>query len=209
LALIAPAVNLLVVPLVAPAMAAGLVAMVGGWFIASGVPPAVGMILAAPGWVALRVIIGIVELAAAMPLASVSFDPPVGVALAIGTMAVAAGVLAWRRRRWAWAGRSPVTRPAHDERRPAERRPTTRPMRIAVGGLIAAVSVAGAVAISRPVGVARVTVLDIGQGDAILVARRSAARRRRTRSRPPPGRARSADPTVGPSHRRPDPQPPA
>jgi competence protein ComEC len=43
------------------------------------------------------------------------------------------------------------------------------PMRLASAGLVVAIAVAGAVAITRPAGVARVTVLDVGQGDAILV----------------------------------------
>ena len=38
LALISPAVNLLVVPLVAPAMAAGLVALLGGALVSLGAP---------------------------------------------------------------------------------------------------------------------------------------------------------------------------
>ncbi len=35
--------------------------------------------------------------------------------------------------------------------------------------LVVAVAVAGAVAVSRPAGVARITILDVGQGDAILI----------------------------------------
>ena len=42
LALIAPVVNLFVVPLVAPAMAAGIVALLGGAIVAAGAPSAVG-----------------------------------------------------------------------------------------------------------------------------------------------------------------------
>ena len=78
LALIAPVVNLLVVPLVAPAMAAGIVALLGGAIVAAGAPSAVGAILAAPGWVALRLMIGIVDIAAGMPSASVTLEPPIG-----------------------------------------------------------------------------------------------------------------------------------
>jgi competence protein ComEC len=42
-------------------------------------------------------------------------------------------------------------------------------MRLASGALIVAVAVAGAVVVTRSAGIARVTVLDVGQGDAILV----------------------------------------
>jgi competence protein ComEC len=167
LAIVAPAVNLLVVPLVAPAMAAGLVALVGGVLMAIGAPPAVGMVLAAPGWVALRLIIGIVDVAAAVPLASVSFEPAVGLALGLGSALTAAGWVASRGRE------RPRTRGVAVERRRAARpdpaAPRSMAVRVATAGLVVAVTVAGAVAITRPAGVARVTVLDVGQGDAILV----------------------------------------
>ena len=60
LALVAPVVNLAVVPLVAPAMAVGLVAMVGGGLVVAGAPAVVGAVLAAPGWVILRLLDAIV-----------------------------------------------------------------------------------------------------------------------------------------------------
>jgi competence protein ComEC len=167
LAIIAPAVNLLVVPLVAPAMAAGLVALLGGALVALGAPAAIGMVLAAPGWVALRLIIGIVDVAAAIPLASVSFDPTTGAALGFGSALLAATGVAWRRR----GRRHRVRVTAIDRARSiaADPPPRSMPMRLASASLVVAVAVAGAVAIMRPAGVARVTVLDVGQGDAILV----------------------------------------
>ena len=168
LAVIAPAVNLLVVPLVAPAMAAGLVALLGGALVAVGAPAAIGMALAAPGWVALRVIIGIVDIAAAVPLASVSFDPATGAALGFGSALLGAAVVAARRRRGRQVAR-PVDDASLDRSRPTAARPRPMPVRLAWAGLVVAVAVAGAVAITRPDGVARVTVLDVGQGDAILV----------------------------------------
>jgi competence protein ComEC len=164
LALIAPAVNLLVVPLVAPAMAAGLVALAGGGLVAVGAPQIVGVVLAAPGWVVLRLIVGIVDAAAGLPLASVAFEPPVGLALAAGSTTSAALARAWMHRRRRVPGRGQMER-----ERPSRRAPGSVPLRIATGGLIVAVAVAGGVAVSRPAGVARVTVLDVGQGDAILV----------------------------------------
>ncbi len=164
LAVVAPAVNLVVVPLVAPAMAAGLVALVGAALVAAGGPSAIGIALAAPGWVALRSIIGIVDVAAALPMASIPFDPPVGLGLAVGSTALAATAVAWRRRR-----RPTGNRPSSDRSRDAPRAARSMPMRIATGALIVAVAVVGGVAASRPAGVARVTVLDVGQGDAILI----------------------------------------
>jgi competence protein ComEC len=158
LALIAPGVNLLVVPLVAPAMAAGLLAMGGGALVSAGLPDAAGAILAAPGWVALRLMIRVVEAAASLPFASVQVEPAVGVAAAVAT---GASILAL-------AARSPRHQPA---REPASAAQPARPiaLRIATASLIVAVAVAGAVVVVRPAGVVRVTVLDVGQGDAILV----------------------------------------
>lgn len=168
LAVIAPAVNLLVVPLVAPAMAAGLVAMLGGALVAGGAPEAVGMVLAAPGWVALRLIIGIVDVAASIPMASVSFEPATGAVLGFGSALLAAAVIGLRRRRG--RGRRPVdVARGLDRSRPTATSPRAMPLRLASASLVVAIAVAGAVAITRPAGVARVTVLDVGQGDAILV----------------------------------------
>ncbi|HET9757331.1 MAG TPA: ComEC/Rec2 family competence protein [Candidatus Limnocylindrales bacterium] len=168
LAVIAPAVNLLVVPLVAPAMAAGLVALLGGALVAVGAPEGIGMVLAAPGWVALRAIIGIVDVAAGVPLASVSFEPATGAVLGFGSALVAAAVMAVRRWRGRRRPRVDVTAD-FDRSRPTAASPRPIPLRLASASLIVAVAVAGAVAITRPAGVARVTVLDVGQGDAILV----------------------------------------
>ncbi len=164
LALIAPAVNLLVVPLVAPAMAAGIVALAGGTLVAVGAPDATGTILAAPAWVALRLIIGIVDVAAVVPFASVSLEPPLGAFVGIGSALAGAGLVAWRRH-------SPrrVEAPSIDRQRSTTRTPRSMTLRLATGGLIVAVAVAGAVAVTRTDGTARVTVLDVGQGDAILV----------------------------------------
>ena len=168
LALISPVVNLLVVPLVAPAMAAGIVAMAAGGMVALGAPSGIGAILAAPGWVALRLIIGIVDVAARVPFASVSVPPPIGVALGAGTAALILGVAGWRpRARHIRSTSAPVGPSA-----PAVReQPTPHPiaLRLATMGLVVAVAIAGAVALSRPAGVARISVLDVGQGDAILV----------------------------------------
>ncbi len=77
LALVAPVVNLAVVPLVAPAMAAGLVALTGGLLSQVGAPSIVGTILAVPGWVLLRLLDAIVLAAASLPFASVTLTPTI------------------------------------------------------------------------------------------------------------------------------------
>jgi competence protein ComEC len=170
LSIISPVVNLFVVPLVAPAMAAGLLAMLAGGLVTVGLPEGVGAVLAAPGWIALRLIIGIVDVAARVPLASVTVPPAIGVALGAGTAALIVGIAGWRPRSVASvapqrATDGTATRTAGDER-PA---PSSMAIRVATGGLVVAIAAAGAVALSRPAGVARISVLDVGQGDAILV----------------------------------------
>ena len=70
LALLSPLVNLVVVPLVAPAMAAGIVALGAGALVMGGAPVVVGAVLAAPAWVILRILVGVVEIAASLPFAT-------------------------------------------------------------------------------------------------------------------------------------------
>ena len=174
LALISPAVNLLVVPLVTPAMAAGLVALLAGAIVSAGAPAALGAVLAAPGWIALRLTIGIVEVAAGIPFGSVAFEPVVGAALGVASAIVGIAVVLLRRR--PPLGRSGAShpdsaRPARDVAARSHRRPPAHRRRAARRPSVSSSrsSVAGAVAVSRPAGVARITILDVGQGDAILI----------------------------------------
>ncbi len=136
LALISPAVNLVVVPLVTPAMAAGLVALLGGALVSAGAPAALGAILAAPGWIALRMTIGVVEVAAGIPFGSIAFEPVVGVALGVGSAGVGVAMVLLRRRpavetRWGpqarpGAPRSATCRCDRTDREPAHREPAAR-----------------------------------------------------------------------------------
>ncbi len=176
LAILSPLVNLAVVPLVAPAMAVGLVALAGGALVLAGVPSMVGAILAAPGWVVLGILVAIVQVAAGLPFASVSLDAPLDSVAAGASVAGLAGLTWWRRR-----GRSGRSRPAGPAlehamggtgaRRNRDRShdPGRAARRAATMGLVVAVAVTGGVVAARPSGVARVTILDVGQGDAILV----------------------------------------
>src|SRR6478672_10134788 len=86
LAILSPVVNLVVVPLVAPAMAAGVVALAGGGLVLGGAPPVIGAVIAAPGWVILRVLVAIVTVAAGLPFASVTLEPPHDVVAATVTI---------------------------------------------------------------------------------------------------------------------------
>ena len=178
LAILSPIVNLAVVPLVAPAMAAGIVALAGGVAIQFGVPALAGAVVAAPGWVILRILVAIVEVAAGIPFASVTLGPPFDSVAAAVTVAALAALTWWRRgstirRRSAGRpldaarGLGSASNIGSASRRHRDTGRTVR--RAATMGLVVAVAVAGGVAMARPSGVARVTILDVGQGDAILV----------------------------------------
>ncbi len=167
LAILSPLVNLVVVPLVAPAMAVGLVAMAGGALVAAGGPPVFGAVVAAPGWVILRILVTVVETAAGLPFASVTLGPPFDLLAALATSAGIVGVTWWSRRpRITGRAASPPT-PATGATRPAHARSAAR--RATVAALLTSVVVTGAVVAARPPGVPTISILDVGQGDAILV----------------------------------------
>ncbi len=183
LSLVAPVVNLVVVPLIAPAMAAGIVALGAGAAVALGVPSAVGAVLAAPAWAALKLIVWIVEAAATLPMASIGFEQPAGTIAGAATALTVTALLVARRRRF----RTP---PLRAESTPGGRSVCTcnpwllpdvpsnakRLGRAATLALAASVVVTGGVIAVRPPGIARVIVLDVGQGDAILVEGRDGGR---------------------------------
>ena len=167
LSLVSPAVNLLVVPLVAPAMAAGAVALVAGWVALLGGPGAIATIAGLPAWALLSAMIGLGRAGAGVPFASVQVEAPwstlAGSAIGIALLAVSR----WHGGRSAWA---PNGSPDQARRRPASGGPRwPRGVRVAIGSIAIAVASLGVVLIHRPDGVARVVVLDVGQGDAILV----------------------------------------
>jgi competence protein ComEC len=185
LAILSPIVNLAVVPLVAPAMAAGLVALAGGAFVSVGVPDVVGAVVAAPGWVVLRILVAIVQLAAGLPFASARLETPWDTVAALTSLGGLAVLTWWRRRhqpastrragdaagvrdRVGGGGHEAVGRRVSSQ---AARRgePGRLASRAATTALVASIVVAGGVVVARPGGIASVTILDVGQGDAILV----------------------------------------
>ena len=138
--------------------------MAGGALLAMGGPPSLGAILAAPGWV------------------GASTDrrhrrrrrgPPAGEHLARAAFGLDRRPDK-RGHRWRDVARAPPTTAAHRARDTGRGRPSAISTRVALdagsrGDLVVAVTVTGAVIVSRSSGEARVTVLDVGQGDAILV----------------------------------------
>ena len=177
LAMVSPVVNLLVVPLVAPAMAAGVVALAVGLLVfAPVVPPVVATVAGLPAWACLAAIVAAVRFGAALPFASLELAPPADTIAAIAvalpllavafrpaavrtTLAAIALALGFRPQRAPPTSRTTKPRPAPSRRLP-------RVAAVAVAASVIATALAFA---HRPDGRTTIVVLDVGQGDAILV----------------------------------------
>ena len=168
LALISPAANLAIVPVVPVAMAAGAVALGAGLLAGVGAPDVLTAILAFPGWLSLTIMVAIGRFAADVPFASATLDPPANVVAAIGSMVAVVG-LEWRRRRPRKPARRNATIGAVGSDRVRHRPRLRRSTRLALFALASSVVLTAAVVVERPSGRPTVTVLDVGQGDAILV----------------------------------------
>ncbi len=187
LSLVAPAANLAAAGLVLPAMVVGAVAVPVGWLVEAGLPDVVGapVALAARGTFGLLIAIG--RVAARVPFASLELPPTVAMLLAAVTV-VGLGIVVARRSRTRSSGSSArgcACGPARAEpgprpvRRSAGTRSASAPdqahdrssavARLWLAALAVVVVGSGLAASSRPDGRLRVTVLDVGQGDAILV----------------------------------------
>jgi competence protein ComEC len=185
LSLVAPVVNLLVVPIVPVAMAGGLIALVGGWLVMAGAPAILATLAGLPGWLVLHVIVLVVRAGASVPMASIALPPELTLPTGLLAAAVIAALLAWlRHRRPAGdvdsAGDDPPARtPAAA---PAARRPTpTLPSlgaaaRAAIVASLIVSCIGAAVVANAASRTTRLTVLDVGQGDAILLESRTGAR---------------------------------
>jgi competence protein ComEC len=185
LSIVSPVVNLGVVPLVAPAMAAGAVALLAGGLSAVGAPALVATLGGLPAWALLAAIVGLVRAGASIPFASVELVTPwdAVVAAAAGALILLADRRLRARARRPGPGRSPVqaARPgpasagqagagAQSRHQVGRRRgPASRLERALAGGLAVAVVALAIAVVHRPDGTARLTVLDVGQGDAILL----------------------------------------
>ena len=181
LSLVAPVVNLAVVPLVPAAMGAGVLAMAGGALAMLGLPGVAATILGLPAWLLLHVIVTVVRLAAGLPFAAVAIPPEAGpvTALVAAVLVLAAPSILRRVR-----GRR-TRRPAKGSvattavTRPSRRgfpTPTSRGARglaIAAGIVVALSTIALADTAGRET---RLVMLDVGQGDAILVESRVGGR---------------------------------
>ena len=175
LSLVAPAVNLIVVPLVPPAMATGAVALGAGVLAGLGLPSMVATLVGLPAWGLYAAMVATVRMGAAMPLASLELGAPwdaVGAVLSSCLIVAAArwgdrGLVALRKAVAGSSRRSASIRAVQGRR--ARAPGNSRGLRVASTALAAA-TVALAVALAHhPDGLVRVVVLDVGQGDGILV----------------------------------------
>jgi competence protein ComEC len=184
LSLVAPAVNLAVVPLVPAAMGAGVLAMAGGALAMLGLPGTLATILGLPGWLLLHVIVAVVRIAAGVPFAAVAIPPEAGPAAALVTAALVLATPSLVRRFRA-------RRTRRQAGRPSPRVSTTRPTRSshrrspipasrgarALAFLAAVLVALSTLALADTAGrTTRLVVLDVGQGDAILVESRAGGR---------------------------------
>jgi competence protein ComEC len=171
LALIAPAANLVAVPLVPPVMAAGALALVAGWLEALGMPSALAGLLSMPAAMLLSALIAVVRIAAAVPGANETLAFPANVVAAAG----AAGLLVLMHRKLSGVKLakqrerpvSTATQPAASNG-PGKLRVAPR-YRWALAGAALLVALTGSAVAARPDGSIHIIVLDVGQGDSILL----------------------------------------
>ncbi len=175
LSLVAPVVNLAVVPLVPAAMAGGVLALLAGAMAMTGAPAWVATLAGLPGWLVLHVIVAVVRLGAGIPYAAVELPPELAVPLGLATAAGLGALVAWRRRvhHGSQAPRPSGWRPP-GQRPP--RRPVRGPVRVALVALAIVVAIGSTAVAQAATRATRLTVLDVGQGDAILLESRTGAR---------------------------------
>jgi competence protein ComEC len=165
LAVIAPAANLVVVPLVPPVMAAGTVAFGAGWLATLGAPAWVTGPMAMPAALLLAVLMEAVRVFAAIPGANQTLPFPFNVAGAAGAIGL---LVAMHRALKRARRRAIVVKPKAARAGAAPQRLVSKYRGLlAVAVLVAAM--AGSAFAGRPDGSVHIIVLDIGQGDAILI----------------------------------------
>ena len=188
LSLISPVVNLLVVPLVPLAMAAGAVALLAGWAVAAGVPAIAGIIVSLPAWLLLHVMVAVVRAGAAVPYAALAIPPEIAPVLAVlsAILVLAPGRLkAWRAARQANGAperpRKAATTPGAAAKPGSKPKPKpgsthARWVRPVLAASALALAVSGIALANVAHAATRLSVLDIGQGDAILLESASGGR---------------------------------
>jgi competence protein ComEC len=164
LALIAPAANLVAVPLVPPVMGAGAVAFGAGWLATLGAPTWMTGILAMPASILLQALVAVVRAAAAIPGANETLPFPANVA---GAGAASALLLLMSR---GLKRTSKRAAPKVAQARSGRSAPRLgRHFKWALAGAALLAVLAGSVVAASPDGSIHVIVLDVGQGDSILL----------------------------------------
>ena len=166
LSLVAPLANLLIAPLVAPAMLVTAICFVCGAAAGLGVP----LLMVAPvtliGSLLVGAMIAIAHLCASLPFASIQLPEPLNY---VGGALCALAILAFLRRR-RHGESAKATKP-----KPTGRR-FSRSLVTVLGAAVAMSLLLAVVVSARPDGRLHVTVLDIGQGDSILLQGASGGR---------------------------------
>jgi competence protein ComEC len=169
LSLVAPLANLLIAPIVAPAMLLITVAFACGALIAVGIPSVVLAPITLVASLSVGAMIAIAHVCASLPFASVELPAPLNVVSA----AVSAAVLAWmiaRHQRRTGPAPAPSMLTQAERRRTARARPRlTRTRMVAAGGIGLFALLLAIVNGARPDGRLHMAVLDVGQGDSILL----------------------------------------
>ncbi|MDP8904635.1 MAG: ComEC/Rec2 family competence protein, partial [Chloroflexota bacterium] len=163
---VAPLANLLATPLVAPAMITAAAALAVSALVGLGLPPLLLAPFTLAGALGVGGLIGVAQLSASLPLASIGLPPPLDL---VGAL-LATGLVALLLRRTARASpRPPPSASVERRRTDARTAPTSRYSRALAAGVAALAVVVFALGGAKPDGRLHVTVLDVGQGDAILL----------------------------------------
>ena len=146
--------------------------------VVAGAPAILGAVVAAPGWVILRILVADrPDDAPSLPFASVTLEPPFDVAAAASRRRVSSAVTWWRAQAAGTAAHRAPPRASRraDRRRRAEgarsdpRTPVDRARRAGLAGTDRRRRGRRRRRRRPPTASPRVSILDVGQGDAILV----------------------------------------
>jgi competence protein ComEC len=168
LSLVSPLANLLAAPLVAPAMLASAAALAVAGLASAGLPDVILAPFGLAATLALGGLIAVAHVCASLPLASLALPPPFDVLAAVLAAALVAPLLRWRP----VAPPDPAGAIADGLSQRAASSPAARRRRRSLAALACAtgaVLVSALVASAQPDGRLHMTVLDVGQGDSILL----------------------------------------
>jgi competence protein ComEC len=177
LSLVAPIANLLIAPFVAPAMLLTAIAFVCGTLITFGVPAIALAPLALVGSLVIGATIAIAHFCAGLPFAAVALAAPTNLVAAAACAAALLWTLRRRptRRQAAKAATGPAAKSGAAEAGGAAKAAAPaqaggrRRAHAAVGAMVAVVVLLVSVGAARADGRLHITVLDVGQGDSILI----------------------------------------